>query len=1844
MRSCSRVGAYERWSMRKTVNIMLIAILAIILVTCLVACGNGIQHEKPTPDGGDGNGSSDVDTSLSTDAYLKFYFMEEMSSVFNAIELKNFDISDVYYAIVYVSGKSMTEENCGPLTIDMVNEEDRALLSQKGHHNIRVSVEHDNKTVYGSFALHLQDSQDPIELVDVSFSLKDNVSGKVANAYFGTTNSTTNTATVQIEKGLTLTSWNDVLKTFRMSMQGMAISSIKSGSLTITPSYFDSKSLTINSSMHFVPSWTEDVVDVTFDLNVPNDATPMLGYEDPRLTFNADQKVARNIGTAVKPTVDSFNVFDGYYFAGWYLDDGDGDLTNDRLWSFSARVGVDSISLYGRWVERAYTYTIYTTGGEYPSSISNSEYYDEATGQREYINNEDTAIKHGLKVVDADSRFGIKDGVINRITVKGMKYGDNLSKYVVRVQINDNGDMRFLTFRDVFAKLQKGNPDYVKIDNVYRDLQCTEQISSVNVDGISNLCFIKWVFNDPEDEFDNPATVESERKHRLSKYILDVVFANGYTLKQDGSIRLDKIADTSINELVLPATVKLDDGIERPITEIGKNACMNLKGLVTLDLRNATYLTTIGAEAFSHCVSLHDIYWPGYTVENGVVTSVNSALNNLQSIGEKALYRTPYEMNYAEVNGGCDMIIIGSVLYKYIGSSDVVSIDLSTSEYYVESNSTLSQASREIFNSLVTNLKYIANGAFGDATNLETITLGAHLEKIGGSAFVGTNVGAVNVGALNALKSIESDAFDGTPMLTNSSDNYNNTYGAIIIGDVYYRYIKNGATATIPANIRYISADAFESCVSIVNISFENSANIIDIGRDAFFSTEWVVNDADGFVMVNGILAEYYNMSYDAGQVNISLLEDTKKIANHAFGSFAQYVKTVLFNAGIEEIGDYAFSGASSLDSFIFTEISVTSNVLKNAPMINDKSFIDAKGNIVNNAKFFVRSEVMDCLQLYAQSKNIDAISDEVTKAWVRFYIENEQNFIVEDVSKVYIDEDIISTYLLKIGTTDNAFTDTYGSGVIANALIIESNTGVLRHEDLDPVSNNLSFITITNDPTNPYYSLYSDEYTQIVATFTYHGSTSGCQISVGDEHLYIARVVKAIKNPNLEAAVAYLPFYSTSNNKYVASQENVYNIDGYNKENNNFWIEGFSDKDFIDNGFGTQIPVFYTSFGQLNVRFGYKNIHGEIMYLDCAVSQFSTNVEKTGAEALFEVDFYGIGTYKFKMQYIVKVSKYIDIEQSEAISIPLNGNAQQSFAKYNMNLVGQDGSLTSVAINLANFGVVSVDGIPVTEVDTSTLGIHKMVVRYVNNNAVSIIEKELVYTVILEADEAMFNYEVISEKNSTARIVSCQSYAKNVDTIVLPTRCMIDGKEYIVVEIGRSDATTGVFENFTSLKAVYLSATIGKIHPNTFRGCTLLEGVHSAQVASSTLTQLTIQNLEVIGDISVGDEKIKEAKLVNLYGVSGSTIAIGASYRLNVGGEYITYNIVQVADELKINDYGVEIFMPNTIVNYYTIKDLANNVITPNIYSAQNNYMFRTEAYLPQSVTYIGSGAFANCQSLVSIDLSKAVSLEYIGANAFENSALKQIDLSNNTMLLELNNQVFAKCVSLKKVVISDNIAVIGIGAFNGCCNLDTVVTKAQGTQLTNVVMAEYIAKEAFSHCSSLYDITIASTVSFVDDGAFTSCDALVLRLQHTQDAVSSWSSKFIDITNPIVYDCLNNSVANDGYCYSYVDGIMYGYILGSGTAMVVKQQSCVVNANIRGSIEGVDGETYIVTVIDEFAFADNANLESVFIASSVTTIKQEAFSTCTALTTVTGGDGLTSISKTAFEYCDALTVVPTV
>nr|DAG64245.1 MAG TPA: leucine-rich repeat protein [Bacteriophage sp.] len=81
-----------------------------------------------------------------------------------------------------------------------------------------------------------------------------------------------------------------------------------------------------------------------------------------------------------------------------------------------------------------------------------------------------------------------------------------------------------------------------------------------------------------------------------------------------------------------------------------------------------------------------------------------------------------------------------------------------------------------------------------------------------------------------------------------------------------------------------------------------------------------------------------------------------------------------------------------------------------------------------------------------------------------------------------------------------------------------------------------------------------------------------------------------------------------------------------------------------------------------------------------------------------------------------------------------------------------------------------------------------------------------------------------------------------------------------------------------------------------------------------------------------------------------------------------------------------------------------------------------------------------------------------------------------------EIRRGAFNACTKLTSVTLSDNIATIGVTAFNFCSSLESI----------NILDVTEIKDNAFYGCTSLVDMTISNTVTKLGKSVFTNCSKL--------------------------------------------------------------------------------------------------------------------------------------------------------
>ena len=160
---------------------------------------------------------------------------------------------------------------------------------------------------------------------------------------------------------------------------------------------------------------------------------------------------------------------------------------------------------------------------------------------------------------------------------------------------------------------------------------------------------------------------------------------------------------------------------------------------------------------------------------------------------------------------------------------------------------------------------------------------------------------------------------------------------------------------------------------------------------------------------------------------------------------------------------------------------------------------------------------------------------------------------------------------------------------------------------------------------------------------------------------------------------------------------------------------------------------------------------------------------------------------------------------------------------------------------------------------------------------------------------------------------------------------------------------------------------------------------------------------------------------------------------------------------------------------------------------------------YIPDSVQYLGRGAFKGCYCLRSIELPDSVTDIMVGA--FEDCD-NLVSAKLPAGLTWLRADTFNGCDSLKSVTMPTAVENIGQCAFYECMELDNIDIgyKVQTidscafyhTGLTSIYIPKscnYIGTAAFKNCPSLKEVTIAGSSGnevVIQDSAFMNCRSL--------------------------------------------------------------------------------------------------------------------------------------------------------
>ncbi len=404
---------------------------------------------------------------------------------------------------------------------------------------------------------------------------------------------------------------------------------------------------------------------------------------------------------------------------------------------------------------------------------------------------------------------------------------------------------------------------------------------------------------------------------------------------------------------------------------------------------------------------------------------------------------------------------------------------------------------------------------------------------------------------------------------------------------------------------------------------------------------------------------------------------------------------------------------------------------------------------------------------------------------------------------------------------------------------------------------------------------------------------------------------------------------------------------------------------------------------------------------------------------------------------------------------------------------------------------------------------------------------------------------------------------------------------------------------------------------------------------------------------------------------VNGVCFGCGRGYteglRFSIAsGSYLGYKVTGIGTatetDVCIPDTYMNIPVVEIGLNAFNGNKLIKRVTIPDGVCLISGYAFRDctsleSVTIPDTVTMISTGAFGGCSLLKSVTIPEGVTV--INGSAFGGcSSLTSITIPDS--VTKIGTNAFSGCTSLKSVAIGKNVAETGSAIFAYCTSLESITVDAENNSYhsrdncliatesktlisgcKNSVIASdgsvtAIAGGAFYGYTMLESIIIPECVTAVNKGAFDGCSNLIIYCE-AESQPDGWSEDWNFINRPVVWNCKNNDVADNGNIYLVADGIRYS--LKDGVATVIKQSENISGAVVIPNTLTHKGKTYEVGSIAGEAFKGCVLVTDITIPDSVTSIDVNAFTDCVNL--IQTENGVSYVDKWVIDCDSAVTEV---
>ncbi len=445
--------------------------------------------------------------------------------------------------------------------------------------------------------------------------------------------------------------------------------------------------------------------------------------------------------------------------------------------------------------------------------------------------------------------------------------------------------------------------------------------------------------------------------------------------------------------------------------------------------------------------------------------------------------------------------------------------------------------------------------------------------------------------------------------------------------------------------------------------------------------------------------------------------------------------------------------------------------------------------------------------------------------------------------------------------------------------------------------------------------------------------------------------------------------------------------------------------------------------------------------------------------------------------------------------------------------------------------------------------------------------------------------------------------------------------------------------------------AKITEINKNAFKGCKALTSVTIPSTVSilgesvfenAGLTEVVFadnSHLSVIGNNAFAGSNLTSFKFPKVYELDGTDAvlqSLGSNLFANCNNlvEITLTSSVDNITNLLVNNTSIESIKLEGNDKFYVDEEssiIYNKDKTKLFYAFGNN--LSGDVVIPDGVEFIAANAFACKEEITSVKFPQ--SLLELGENAFKDCiSLKEVKFADNCKLSAVGKKVFSSCESLVSVSLPSNLKEISGGMFENCSLLQSVSSNA-----------ESIGDEAFINCITLSDISYSKDITYIGCDSFGYCESLTsINLYKNVELGVMAFENCSGLSNVVIengFDSLTDQVFNGCSSLESItlpDSVTsVGYSCFGGT----KIKELVLPKNVTDlGVEAFSGLETLVNVTIEGqlvsipmnAFSGCTGLEKVVLPNSLQFIEYGAFSGCKSLKSIELPNSLESISGYAF------------